>query len=314
MKKHLSIAVFGLGLFMATIIGVSRTENVSATKMSIRVTPKTYNLTLEPGKTYTEEFEVRNDGDMATSYFTEVKPYQVDDSEEAKYSAVYDVKNGYTEIIDWINVIEGKEATIEPGESATVKFSITVPMDAPGGGQYATPLVTTKQNVESNSKGASIGQNLSIGPVIYAKVNGATRTDGKIISNDTNGFLFNPPISANVTVKNEGNVHTDMIHTMKVFPIFSGESIYSNEDNPSRAVILPNTTRYNSISWTTEQGAPSIGVFKVQSEVKIFDEVSKIEKIVIICPMWVLILVIIFLLALIFWLISRAKSRKKAEA
>lgn len=312
MKKHLSFAVFGLGLFAAVIMGVSHTEDASAAKMSMRITPKVYNLELEPGKTYTEEFRLSNDGDLATNFNVKPTPYQIDDN-DGKYEAIYNVKNEYTEMVDWMEIVEGAKGRLEPGEETTIRFTIKVPDNAPGGGQYVTPLVTTEQDVESKSEGMSIGQNLSIGPVIYAMVNGTTKKDAKIISNDTNGFMLNPPFVFNATVKNEGNIHTHMTQIVKIFPFFGGESIYNNEENPSTALVLPGTTWYNSISWGADQGAPSIGIYKVESEVKIFDEVSKIEKLVIICPMWVLILVIVFILAVIFWIISRVRARKSAK-
>ena len=80
-----------------------------------------------------------------------------------------------------------------------------------------------------------------------------------------------------------------------------------------KKIILPESKQYYSLSW---DNAPSIGIYRAVSEIKYLDKVDKIEKLVIICPMWVLILILVFIAAVVFWLVSRAKARKaeKSEA
>lgn len=312
MKKSITKFVLAVGLFAAGVICIGHAENVSATKIHLRVSPTGLEHDLNPGDKVDGTFTVENDGDNILYYSTKATPYYAtskDDSNSIDVS--YDKESTFTQIANWIT-FANPEGQIEPNSSIEIKYTINVPESTPGGGQYSALLVTTRdtKNDVNNNDVSSVSEVASIGPVVYAKVSGNIIEKGEIISNEINGFMFNPPISASSKVKNTGNVHAKVTYTLRVYPLFSNESIYNNEENPGTATVLPEGTRYYTASWTAEQGAPSIGIYKVQSEVKIFDQVSKIEKIVIICPMWVLILIAVFIIAVIFWIIARAKGRK----
>ena len=94
---------------------------------------------------------------------------------------------------------------------------------------------------------------------------------------------------------------------MQVFPLFGDEEVYTNEENPATLTILPETQRFNSISW---DGAPQLGIFRVRETVTILDDTQTIEKIVFLCPIWFLFLILLIIFFVIFWLVSRARSRK----
>lgn len=306
MRKHLLKFVVAVGLFAAGIISIGHSENAYADKISLQVIPGYFEVELKPGEVYKNKFRVINDGDGDVSLKTDISPYAAKNDKNGEYQINFDDESEYSMITGWTSMSEDT-IVVKQGEDREVEFTITVPNDAPGRGQYEYLSVIASSN-KTGSEGVSIGQNAVIGTIVYAKVNGnEIRHDAKVSSHDINGFLFNPPISAESTVENNGNVHATAQYTLRVFPFFGGESIYSNEENPENQTLLPGTKRFYSTKW---DGAPSIGIFKVESTVKIFDEVSKIEKIVIICPMWVLILMVVFIISVIFWIISRVKARK----
>ena len=306
MKKHLLKFVIALGMFTAGLIGISRTEDAYADTISLQVVPSYFDLELKPGEVYNGEFTVINDGSGDVDLKTNISPYSAKNDENGEYKIDFATESEYNMIKGWTSVSDNS-IIVEKGGEAKVKFSITVPNDAPGQGQYEYISVVASSN-KSGAEGISIGQNAEIGTVIYAKVDGKEidRT-AKISSHDINGFMFNPPITATSTVENNGNVHATASYILRVFPFFGGESLYNNEEDPDKQTLLPKTRRYYVTKW---DNAPSIGIFKVESEVRIFDEVSKIEKIVIVCPMWVLILIAVFIVAVIFWIVSRVKARK----
>ncbi len=308
MKKHLSKFVIALGILSAGIIGISHSDNAQATTISLQVVPSYFDLKLKPGEVYNGTFTVTNDGSGDVKLSTNASPYTAKNDEENNYKVDFITESERSMITGW-TTLSDDDVIVKKGEQAEVSFSINVPQDAPGGGQYE--FLSVMSSSGSSEEGISIGQNVAIGSVIYATIEGETRREASIISNDIQGFYFNPPISATSFIENKGNVHATASYILRVFPFFGGESLYNNEDNPEKQTLLPGTKRYYTAKW---DNAPAIGIYKVESEVKIFDEVSKIEKLVIICPMWVLILIGVFILAVIFWIISRAKSRKKAEA
>ena len=306
MKKHISKFVVALGIFAAGIIGLSRVDNAAAEVISLQVVPSYFQLDLKPGEVYNGTFTVLNDGSGDVNLSTSISPYSAKNDEDGSYKVSFDTESEYSMITGW-TAVNNKNVVIKKGESAEVNFTVTVPLDAPGGGQYEFISVTSSSGTGTDA--VSIGQNATIGTIIYAKVDGDTRRTGSIITNNVRGFTFSPPISADTTVENTGNVHTNASYILRVYPFFGGESLYNNEDNPAEQTLLPGTKRHYVSSW---ENSPSIGIYKVQSEVRIFDDISKVEKIVIICPMWVLILIIVFIAAAVFWFVSRAKSRKSA--
>lgn len=310
MNKHFSRCLLALGLLMSGVIALNRTDNAVAKEINIQVSPASFEYDFDPGDTVSGEFTFVNRGDTAVTYETKAAPYQSTADDNGGQKVDYQTETDYTQIAKWITFSDNSKGTLAPGENVKIGFSITVPKDAPNSdknGQYAVMLVESKTAGDQGSEGTNVAENAGVGPIIYAKVNGNTRETAEIIKNDTDGFLFNPPITVSSIVKNTGNVHAKVSYIMRVFPFFGGESIYNNEENPSTVMVLPGSTRYYSLTWET---APPIGIYKVQSEVKIFDQVSKIEKLVIICPMWVLILIAVFIIAVIFWIVARAKGRK----
>lgn len=308
MRKHLLKFVVAVGLFAAGVIGITHTEDAYADTISLQVIPGYFEIDLKPGEVYKNKFRVINDGSGDVSLKTDISPYAAKNGEGGEYQINFNDESEYSMITNWTSIADDT-IVVKKGEDKEVEFTITVPNDASGRGQYE--YLSVMASSKPSTEGVSIAQNAVVGTVIYAKVDGAeVRRSGSISSHDINGFLFSPPISAASTVENKGNVHATAYYTLRVFPLFGGDSIYNNEDSPESQTLLPSTKRFYTAKWDS---APSIGIFKVESEVKIFDEVSKIEKLVIICPMWVLILVCVFILAVIFWIVSRVKSRKNAK-
>ena len=311
MKLNFKKIIFGVALATFTFIGANAANRAFASTISLEVTPHSFKPTIEPGTTYSDTFTFRNGGSYDIKYKTSAAPYSYVDKGNGKFESSLTNKNEYSEMVDWVEFTSNSEGILKQGEKIEIGFTITVPRDAPAGGQYVALLVSTdNSSLSQTDSGTSITEEGSLGPIVYAKINGETREDVTIVSNNINGFMFEPPITATTTIKNNGNIHGTAKYILRVYPFFSNESIYNNEELPGEAVIIPNSTRSFTLTWDE---APKIGIYKVESEVKIFDETenAKVSKIVIICPAWVLILIIAFILAVIFWLVARAKQRKQ---
>lgn len=310
MLKRLPKSILTVAFFAATLLSFGYTPDASATKLHLKTTPLSFDYELNPGDVKEGKFTVTNKGDETINYQTNAVPYYMTDDENGGLKVSYDVRSTHTQIADWVTFL-APTGQIAPNSSVDIEFLITVPEDATSGGQYAALLVSNSNTDIEATDGISIAEIANIGPVIYAKVNGSDiTTTGTISTNDISGFLFNPPITASATVHNTGNVHADAKYILKVYPLFGGESIYNNEDHPSIATVLPGSTRYHAVSWTSEDGAPGIGIYKVEFTVRMFDDVAKVEQTIIICPVWTLVAVSVFIIALIIWLVSRVKSRK----
>jgi len=263
---------------------------------------------IEPGETHSGSFNVQNTGNKAYDYTVSIAPFSFKND---RYEQDFDATSKYTVLTDWVT-FTNENGSVEPGEQSEVKYTVKVPKDAPGGLQSAAIMVTMVNSDEMKESGVQTVSRAAF--PIYMNIGGDTEERGAIIENKIPSLIFNPPLVTSSVVENAGNIYTTATYEVKVYNVFGGKEVYSNiqEDNngemkPDTRVIFPETERYNEVEWTN---APKFGIFRVKQTVKIFDEVSENEKLVFICPIW-LILVFIAIIALVVYKIVSGIMRRR---
>ena len=313
-NKILSMIVVAI-LTVGSIFGMMSMD-AYAGRNTMTVSPPNQKIILMPGETYKNSITVFNasdsTGDLTYSVF--IGSYSESKGENSKddYGNVDVVSVGnYNQIKDWIKV-DKKTGTIAPNTEDIITYTIEVPEDAPAGGQYATIIVRDDTGKDNDTGGnVMIQSNYQIASIIYAEVAGETREVGKIIDNTVPSFMLNGPLVTESMVRNDGNVHTDAEYMLQVWPLFGNEEICTNEESAETSLILPGTERYHA---QTCDNVSAAGIYRAKQTVKIFGETSVVEKIVILCPLWLLFLIIFVVIALIMWIFMIVKKRKKHEA
>lgn len=287
------------------------------------VSPQDQEYVLAPGQSVTGEVKASNPGDAGGKFYyvAEVVPYSV--SDDGKYTADYETMAGYTDIVNWVTMSDKDESgvkevhgVLEPGEEGKAYYTITVPKDARGGGQYFA--VRVKNDIDAAQEAEKddtvvIKEVIGIASLVYVEVSGDIVVKGEITDNNIPSFLLAPPINASFMVKNEGNTHAVVSYYMQVFPLFSDEEIYTNEEKMGANYVLPGSSRMITQSW---DNTPLVGIFRVRQTVyydSLDNEPSVTEKTVIICPIWLLFIIFFAVFALVFYLVLKAKARKKAK-
>lgn len=287
------------------------------------VSPQDQEYVLAPGQTVTGEVKATNPNDAKGDfyYIAEVVPYSV--SDDGKYTTNFEATDDHTDIVNWVTMSDSDESgvkevhgVLKPGESKSAYYTITVPKDARGGGQYFA--VRVKNDVDAaqkaeNSDTVVIKEVIGIASLVFVEVSGDIITKGAITNNSVPSFVLNPPITASFDVKNEGNTHAKVSYFLQVFPLFSDEEIYTTEEKMETKYVLPGASRTIMQTW---ENTPSVGIFKVRQTVyydSLDNEPSVTEKTVIICPIWLLFIIFFAIFALIFYLVLKAKARKKAK-
>lgn len=295
-----------LAMVALTVVSNGRVLAVDVPDYRLQVTPSFEDIekVLKPGQSYTGKFKAQNTGSKTFKYEIDFSPYSVSDD---KYTLDSESENEYTELYKWITV-KNPNGSIEPNGEVEIEYTIHVPRDVAGGGQYALINVQLIPDSTDKVEGSAFEIVQQIGFRVLATIDGNTRKTGEIIENKVPGFIFNPPIKVSSVVSNTGNVHTKATYILQVLPLFGGEEVYTNEENPVELTILPETKRYNELSW---EGAPHLGIFRVKQTVKIFDQVKTTEKLVFLCPIWFLFIVLLLIFCVIFWIVSRVRNRRK---
>lgn len=286
------------------VIGANNTFADDEFSGGFVVSPPNQQVVLMPGESYTYTINVSNpaQSNSAIKIAARVVPFGIQTGSQ-NYDFDFSTKSNYNQLVDWIT-IENPEGTIEPNETFTIVYHIDVPEDAPAGGQYASVGVQ-RVSGEAQEGNVAISETMEIASLVYATVVGNTNEKAEILANDIANFSFDSKVKATSLVKNEGNVHEGVWYTLQVFPLFSDEEVYTNEEEPSSITVIPDQTYFRTEEWT----GPAVGIFKVRQTVKIAGEVSVVEKFVILCPLWLLFVIVLAIILLVFWIFSKNRKR-----
>ena len=312
MKKLIKTLVVGICLLAASVLPAFSNAFADEVKVSMVVSPSTNKLVLLPGETYEGYITVTgaNQNTENVDYVVSVTPYGLNAGENGKTdytSPNFENRTNYNSIVDWIT-IKNNTGTVSPNTTNKVYYTIEVPEDVAAGGQYATLMVSQDSSKSKDGEGVRIQNVFQIASIIYAESSGETRDTGEIIENNVPAFLFDgSKFEATSYLKNTGNIHTEAEYTLQVWPLFSGEEICTNEEESTKSLVFPDTEKYHSESCSL----PPFGIFNVKHTVKIFDQVLTVERMVIVCPIWLLFIIIFVILLAIFYVVAKAKKRKE---
>jgi hypothetical protein len=271
----------------------------------ISMSPMDQEIVLNPGDTYESSVRVTNPGTntMDVDYQTLVEPFYRNDEDAG---VKFESKNGRGDMAEWITITSNESGHLAPGETAEITFRIDVPETAPAGGQYASVIASS---TASTNEKTMIEEKIQIAHLIYAEIAGATTRNGELVSIDVPAFLLSGNVRGMSTIKNTGNVHGTASYKMQVFPLFSDEEIYTNEEDPETHLIMPDQTYYTETAW---ENTPEIGIFNVVYTVEFEGEtLAQASKMVIKCPIWLLAIILFIIIAIAIWLATRSWGRKK---
>lgn len=320
MAKYKKLLAGFVGVVM-TLVSVMLPYGAAS---AFTVTPQVQEYVLTPGQSVTGEVKVINQSDAEGRFYyaAEVVPYSV--SSDGGYEPNFDAADDHTDIVNWVTMsdedesgVEEVHGVLEPGEEGKAYYTITVPKDARGGGQYFA--VRVKNDVEATNKAEKndtvvIREVMGIASLVFVEVSGDITVKGEITDNNVPSFVLTPPISTSFMVKNEGNTHAKVSYFLQVFPLFSDEEVYTTEEKMEAKYVLPGASRTIVQTW---DDTPAVGVFKVRQTVyynSTDSEPSVTEKLVIVCPVWLLFVIFFLIAALIIWIVMRVKARgKKSE-
>ena len=270
------------------------------------ITPMSQSFSLYPGKSYKGSIKIVNYNDSKDDlhYKVSISPYGVVGED---YTADLTTTTGRNEIAKWITVDE-PTGVVAPNATKEVTYTIKVPETAVSGGQYATIGVSSNPDQSKDM----VTNVFELASVIYAEVAGNNTRGGSIINNIVPVFTFNPDAEISTTIDNTGNVHDYATIEVKVNNFFTGDVIFPTEEDEGTfsEIIMPETTRHINRKISN---LPALGVVHISQSVNYNGETSLVEKNLIICPIWFLLLVIATIAALITVIVLKVRRHKRSK-
>ena len=305
----------------AVLFALICVADAQADGFGVTLAPMNQEVVLVPGDTYEASFRISNpnSGTEDAYYELSVEPFSINDKKEISYGESVGSSDS-SEIVKWISFKVPTEGKLAPNDVEEIRFEVNVPKEVPAGGQYAAIIVTMKSknekegddSVEVNKSGTqtTIKETKRIAHLFYAEIAGNTVKKGEITEISVPSFLLSGNIMGTSSVKNNGNVHGKAYYKMQVFPLFSSEEVFTNEEDSESHTVMPGQTLYNETVWDK---TPAMGIYNVVYTVEFEGSTAKVEKLVIKCPVWLLFIILFVVIALIIWLFLMFRKRREAR-
>jgi hypothetical protein len=264
------------------------------------VSPVSHRLSLDPGASGSYEIKVKNTGSSAFSFRIYASPYSVVGE---NYDLSFEAQTRNTQISRWI-IFEQENCTVEAGEAATVKYTVSIPEDVPAGSQYAAVFVELLPGNQGEEDQSGIRTISRIAVVIYGSVAGETREIAEIKEIKLPFFMTKGPLTASTLVRNDGNTDFPARTSLKITSIF-GKVLYEKEDTRD---VIPDTERRIELVW---RETPSFGIFRGEYTVTTITRETKTKRhLIFIIPVFVLVSAILLLTSIIVLVIITLRKRR----
>jgi len=276
----------------------------------LQISPVSNRVSLSKGGEYDYSFTVSNIGSEAFGYHVYAAPYSITSED---YAVSFSTETNRTQVARWIKFhTENGEYSdtasfkIEPGETQSVSYRITVPDDIPDGGQYAC-IFAESDETEGSVSGSGIKTVSRVGLIVYGRTDGNTVDKAEIKDVQIPGFMTSGKITTESKVINAGNTDFEAVYSLNIKSIF-GRQLYEKNNSYN---VLPDTERRVHMDW---EGTPFMGIFQVHYVVRALDQIEETTRLVVIMPIFVIVLSIILLTLIIIWIIILIRKRRERKS
>lgn len=307
------VVLFLSSLILSCLFLVAPVSALEPGDVVMSLKPSEQDVELSPGSSYRGSITVSNVGRLPFDVHASVVPYYVSDD---SYNPDFITESSYTKLHTWIQ-LDQDTYHLEPEGSVNIGFTINVPEDVAGGGQYAAIMLASDADDGSDSAMKVTSQ---LAALIYGHINGGQmRAEGELIGHTLPNFLFNSDFNISQTVKNSGNVDFKVTQKLTIVNFFSNREVIGPDSigddgqylGYNVSTVLPGTSRTGILSW---KDTPMLGLFRVTQEISFLDQEYTYSKLVLICPIWLIIIILAVLIALIVMLIIKIKKKLQPKA
>lgn len=300
--KWLAPLAFVLAVAVTAVLSVTPTHAANSDFKGLLISPASQRVNnLKKGQTYSGVMNVSNRSDTNKMNINMlVGTYTIKDN---NYSAPnYNSESKYSLMKDWIKLDKTK-FVLNPGQSTDVHYTITAPANPPSGTQYATIIAS----LEPEKTNSGISATAQVGMIITANLEGKTVDKAIIKDEKIAGYQPTAPLQSSFTIKNEGNIGTDVTYQMVVKSAINGKQVYESKAGSNS--VYPETSRSFTINWDNV----GIGFYNVEQKITVNGRAHSVKKMVCTVPIWIILLILIAIIALVAYFIVTYRMRQEAR-
>lgn len=263
----------------------------------ITLSPASEELTLQAGTKKSGKITVINDGDVDYTFKAYVAPFSVDGED---YNPNFTIVNERTRASQWITLYK-QSASLAAGKRTVIDYVVDVPDNAAPGGHYAVLFAETQPSGDS----ANIARKKRVGTLLYMAVDGEMQRSGSLESLTTSLWQTKAPVTSDIRIKNDGNVHFTANVNAHYTNIFGRQQFQLKKETR----IMPGTTRRVPVNW---QDAPYFGIFKTGGDIAYLDTTEELpSKYIILLPYPILAGVLgAVVLLVVYGIVKRKRSSR----
>ena len=242
-RSHLAIVM--AGIFIALLVpNFTFAQQQSA---GAKIAPAIVEDRIEPGDVFSGVITITNLEATPREYRVVTRDIK---SISAGGSPVFAEPGEITgfELSQWITPSQSK-VLLEPGESASVTYVISVPEGASPGGHFGGVFFSADAERQRET-GAGVGY--QVGTIMNFRIGGNIIEDAQIREFLTDKILYGEPkVKIGVEVENQGNVLVRPRGPIDITDMF-GKKVGVLRINDSGGAVLPNSRRTFSVEWQGE--------------------------------------------------------------
>ena len=269
---HVANKAYVLGAILVLVFAVQFPGIVSAQEegMSITITPPLFQLSLQPGESWSSAITVVNNNTYGLSLYAD--PVQFRPSGESGRPSFISntIGNGPMSTVDdttlagWITVPKGV-FPVNREQTYSLPVTIHVPEDATPGGHYAAVLIGNNAPESITEEGA-VNVSSSVAALFFLTVSGDVTEAGRVREFSTQKSVYETA-EAHFTLRfeNQGNVHLLPQGNIVIYNMFGKERgfIPVNHDG-NYGNVLPESIRNFNFTWESDSGLWDIGRYKAE--------------------------------------------------
>ncbi|MGC9610984.1 MAG: hypothetical protein ABSE68_02075 [Minisyncoccia bacterium] len=265
-------------------------------QVGISLFPIKFNITIEPGRSYSDTVTVINPNDFSIGVKPEIE--NISGGDEGSIDLIdTDIPHGLTA---WIS-INKDSFDLGPQERRQIPFAINVPENGEPGGHYGAILFRSIPPAGGAVSGVGISGR--VGSVVLVNVPGQTSAIGAIenfVGPDS--FVSHGPVNFSFKIKNTGNTHFEPKGNI----ILTGPFMGKIEVPFDSRIVFPDHDRTFTAVWDNKYG---FGPITANLNITIGDSGAQSSSLTFFMFPWQEALVVIAMLCLI-WFGWRSMKKK----